>query len=229
METMTAVSDFSEVAHLLDELGLAMGANQVEIIDFPQAETGYVHHTRVPVAVAGYALVSPAFARGRFPKFSFLDMIGKRPSMDETEACALAAICGAKVKPPFWGNPEPFGKHLWAVIDDYDLGALFERLEPEYRYGSRGDHYLMRPRGYDWKAGGEEIPAELAKWRSNYKKLTAVRQLMVAAIVRLYNSQETYWLVRVPKKWHAAEGIEILRNQGALADWAKLYALYPGW
>lgn len=117
----------------------------------------------------------------------------------------------------------------WAVIDDYDLGAFFERLEPEYRYGSRGDHYLMRPRGYDWKAGWEEIPAELAKWRSDYKKLPAVKQLMVAAIVRLYNSQETYWLVRVPKKWHAAEGIEILRNQGALADWAKLYALYPGW
>ncbi len=52
---------------------------------------------------------------------------------------------------------------------------------------------------------------------------------MVASIIRLYNSDESRWLVRVPKKWHAAEGIKILRDHGALADWGRLIALYPGW
>ena len=70
----------SEVANLLDDLGLAMGVRQVEIIDFKQAEHCYIHHTLTPVAVVGYTLVSPTFARGRFPKWSFIDLIQKRPS-----------------------------------------------------------------------------------------------------------------------------------------------------
>jgi len=56
----------ADVAELLDRLGLAIGASQVEIVDFKQAESCYIHHTQVPVALTGYALVSPAFARGRF-------------------------------------------------------------------------------------------------------------------------------------------------------------------
>lgn len=215
----------SDVGELLDDLGLAIGAHQVEIIDFKQAESCYVHHTQMPVAVVGYAYVSPAFAQGRFPKFSFLDLIAKRPSMDERETCALAAICGAEVTPPFWGNPAPFGNHLWAVIERYNLGDFFERLDPKNAYGKGGDHYLMRPRG----SGDEDAEEILKMWRAEYKKLPEFRQLMVATIIRLYNSNEKRWLVRVPKKWHAAEGITILRERGALADWAKLYALYPGW
>ena len=219
----------SEVAVLLDELGLAMGLHQVELIDFKQAEKCYVHHTRVPVAVVGYAIVSSTFAHGRFPKFSFIDLIQKRPSMDEREVCALAAICKVDVKPPFWGNPAPFGAHLWNVIDRYELGAFFERVDR--RYGSAGDHYLMRPRGFDWSdPDNPEQPEVLQKWRSNYKKLPAVRQLLVATVLQLYRQgDDRYWMVRVPKKWSAAQGIEILHNQGALADWARLYALYPGW
>lgn len=60
----------ADVAELLDRLGLAIGASQVEIVDFKQAESCYIHHTQVPVALTGYALVSPAFARGRFPRLS---------------------------------------------------------------------------------------------------------------------------------------------------------------
>lgn len=219
----------SAVAELLDELGLAIGALQVEIVDFKQAEACYVHHTRVPVAVAGFAMVSPAFARGRFPKYSFLDLIQKRPSMDETEACALAAVCGAKVSPPFWGNPEPFGNHLWNVIARYQLEPYFERVAK--RYGSVGEHYLMRPRGFDWNNPDQpEIPGALAKWRVDYKRLPPARQLMVATILQLYRQgDDPYWMVRVPKKWHASEGVEILHASGALQDWARLYALYPGW
>lgn len=219
----------SEVMRLLDSLGLAIGAQQVEIIDFKQAEQCYVHHTQTPVAVVGYTLVSPAFAKGRFPKFSFIDLIQKRPSMDEREACALAAICGADVTPPFWGNPRPFGEQVWYIIERYELDAFFERVTK--RYGSEGDHFFMRPRGFDWNnPGWPEILDDLKKWRSDYKKLNPVRQLMVATVLQLYRQgDDPYWMVRVPKKWSAAEGIEILHAHGALEDWARLYALYSGW
>ncbi len=56
------------------------------------------------------------------------------------------------------------------------------------------------------------------------------RQLLVATILQLYfQSEDTYWMVRVQKKWHAAEGVDILQANGALQDWARLYVLYPGW
>lgn len=214
----------SEVAELLDELGLAIGVYQVEIIDFKQAETCYIHHSRVPVAVTGYALVSPAFARGRFPKALFLGLVAKRPSMDETEAQALAAICGAEATPPFWSNRPPFRAHLLDVIARYDLGAFFVPDE------EKGDRQLVRPAGFNYGGDWDANPADLAKWRADYRKLPPERQLMVATIVRLYNSNETHWVVgRVPKNWHAAEGISILHGAGALADWARLVALYPGW
>jgi hypothetical protein len=212
------------VAELLAELGLVIGARQVEIADFEQATSCYIHHTRVPVALTGYALVSPAFARGRFPKLSFIDLIHKRPSMDEIEACALAAVCDVEVTPPFWDNPEPFDTHLWQVIERQSLDPFFERIAERYRYGNRGDHYLMRPRGFDWSDPDQpEIPGALAKWRSDYKKLPPARQLMVATILQLYRQgDDPYWMVRVPKRWHASEGVEILKKEGALQDWAQL-------
>jgi|GEM_PF-1085125 len=218
------------VAKLLDSLGLALGAHQVELVDLHEAETAYVHHSLVPVAVVGYALVSPAFAKGRFPKFSFIDLIHKRPGMDEIEACALAAVFGGGLTPPFWSNPEPFGLHLWTMIERYDLGAFFQRVDRPY--GSRGEHYLMRPRGFDWvNPENPEIPGALDQWRFDYRKLPPVRQLLVATILQLYfQSEDEYWMTgRVPKKWHAAEGVEILKANGALQDWARLVALYPGW
>lgn len=218
-----------EVAELLDDLGLAIGARQVEIVDFNLAESAYVHHSRVPVALAGYAMVSPVFARGRFPKYSFIEMIRKRPSMDSYEARALAAVCGAEMAPLSWRDPEAFGRHLWDIIRRYELDPFFERTER--RYGSAGDQYLMRPRGFDWAdPDNPEIPDALAKWRADYRKLPPARQLMVATILQLYRQgDDPYWMVRVPKNWHASEGITTLRDHGALEDWARLYALYPGW
>lgn len=219
-----------EIAEVLDSLGLAIGAHQVEIVDFKQAESCYVHHSLVPVALVGYAIVSPVFARGRFPKHSFIDLIQKRPSMDTLEALALATECGADVAPPIGlANPRPFGEHLWAVIDRYDLSAFFERVDRPY--GSGGEHFLMRPRGFDWNTPSQpEIPGAVQKWRRDYKALPLVRQLMVATVLQLYRQgPDQYWMVRVPKTWHAAEGIAILHANGVLADWARLYALYSGW
>lgn len=217
------------VGALLDDLGLAIGDAQVELVDFTQAEEGYVHHTRVPVAVVGYMLASPSLATRLFPKFSFINLIQKRPSMDEDEACAVAAICGVEVTPPFWGNPIPFGRCLWDVIERYDLGPFFERVPDGLRYGSEGDHFLMRPKGFDWRTEAE-IPGALKQWRDDYRRSPLVRQLMVATVLQLYKSgEDRFWMVRVPKKWHAEAGLEVLRANGALKDWARLYALYPGW
>lgn len=217
-----------DVAALLDGMGLAIGARQVELLDFNLAESCYIHGSNAPVALIGYALVSPAFARGRFPELRFLDLMRIRPGMDATSAQAIATLCGAKVTPPFWGNPEPFGTHLWNVIATYSLEAFFVRLPDESNYGARGAHYAMRPRGYDWETWEPDAPA-LKAWRTAYRALPEVRQLMVATIVRLYNSDESTWLVRVPKAWHAADAIQILHAEGALPDWGKLMAIYPGW
>lgn len=217
------------VSALLDRLGLAIGPYQVEIIDIHEAEKAYIHHSSVPVAVTGYALISPSFAKGRFPKLSFVDLIHKRPAMDEVEAHALAAVCGVEIDSEAWSDPESFGTHLWEVIKRYDLRLFFQCIDRPY--GSRGKHYLMRPVGFNWTDPDHpEIPGALAKWRSDYRKLPPYRQLLVASILQLYfQSDDHYWMVRVPKNWHAAEGVEILKGNGALQDWAKLYALYPGW
>jgi hypothetical protein len=53
--------------------------------DFAKAESAYVHHTRVPVAVVAMALASPTFAGGRFPKLRLVDVVARTPSMDGAE------------------------------------------------------------------------------------------------------------------------------------------------
>lgn len=212
------------VAKLLDELGLSLPMpGRPEIIDFTQAETCYVHHTRVPTAAVGYALVSPTFARGRFPKFTFVSMMDKRSAMDEFEVCAVADMCGADVTPPFWGNSGPFTVQLHAVIDKYDLWGFFQKNE----HGQPGTPFEICPIG-----SGEEASSDvLKKWRGDFKKLPDVRKMMVVAILGLYNARacNEHWLFRVPKSWHAVDGIQILRDNGALADWGKLFATYSGW
>lgn len=227
-ELSPAVTD-PTTQEMLDELGLALENGRVTLVDLHQAETAYIHHTRVPVAMAGYTLVSPAFARGRFPKSTFIGLIQVRPAMDADEAKAFADVCGATVTPPFWGNPGPFGTHLWAVIAKYQLEPFFERVEQRLS-PSQGEHYLMRPRGFNWLGDWEPNPSVLSRWRADYRKLDTAHQLMVATILQLYRSgDDPYWMVRVPKGWHASEGVQILQDAGYLADWAKLVALYPGW
>lgn len=230
METIAAACTVKpETADLLDQLGLSLDHGTVVMTDLNLANNGYIHHTRAPVAVAGYAMVSVPMARGRFPGWTFIQMIQKRPSMDEDEAVALAAICGVEVTPPFWGNPEPFGKFLWDVIARYKLEPFFERL-PASQASGRGDHQVMRPRGFNWGGDWEPNSDLLVKWRADFRKLDTAHQLMVATVLQLYRQgEDTHWMVRVPKKWLAADGIDELKRAGFLADWARLYALYPGW
>ncbi|NHQ86845.1 hypothetical protein HA050_12020 [Iodobacter sp. HSC-16F04] len=214
---------------ILDQFGLVIGlGGQTEIVDFYLAGECYVHHSSMPTALAGFTMVSPEFALGRFPKVSFIDFIQKRPAMDEREILAFAAVCGIDVSPPFWSNPEPFAKHLWDVIARHQLDVFFERVEGDSRLG---DHYCMRPRGGNWTDPDQpELPNVLSQWRAEFRLLSLTKQLMVATILQLYRQgPDHYWMVRVPKKWHACEGINELKKSDALGDWARLYALYPGW
>ena len=214
----------TDVEELLNGMGLSLPTpGHPKLIDFSLAETAYIHHSSVPVAVVGYAQVLQSLARGRFAKFSFIDMMDKRSRMDEREACAVAYLCGADVTLPFWGNPVPFTKQLVAIIDKYELWRFFERnsdAEP-------GTPYEIQPVG----SGVETDSATLKQWRADFKKLPDVRKMMVLAILGLYNATacKEHWLFRAPKAWHAADGIQILRESNALRDWAVLFATYPGW
>lgn len=229
METKAVQPVCSGTMEMLDRFGLAIQGGTVVMTDFNEAGNCYIHHSQAPVALAGFTMVSPVFARGRFPKLSFVDLIRKRPAMDESEVLAFATICSIEVQPPFWGHPAPFAAHLWEVIARYKLGPFFERIEQRLSPG-QGDHYLMRPRGFNWGGDWEPNPDVLKLWRANYRKLDMAHQLMVATILQLYRmGDDTHWMVRVPKTWHAADGVEELRRAGFLADWARLFALYPGW
>ncbi|TJY57196.1 hypothetical protein E4T66_17455 [Sinimarinibacterium sp. CAU 1509] len=214
---------------VLDELSLTARNGHIEIIDFKEAESCYVHHSRRAVALTGYACVSPVMARGRFPRYTFIDMIQGMPAMDGGEAWALAAICGATIPESYSDWPQAFGERVWRVVQKYDLDAFFERVTRPF--GSGGDHYHLRPRGFDWESPDRtELPDVLARWRSEYRKSPPVRQVMTATVLQLYRQgEDKHWMVRVPKGWHASEGIEILQAADALEDWGGLCATYAGW
>jgi len=227
MDFATAKMKAMDVGLFLEQFGLAIGANGVEIVDFTEVDTCHVHHTQETVVATGYALVSPTIARGKFPNLSFLALVAKRLQMDQIEVSSFAAICGIEALAAQATKEPLFSEHLWKMIEVYDLGAFFENVKE----GGRG-HYAMRPRGRDWsQPDWPEIPGAIAQWRKAYKQLPAIKQILVTTIMTLYRGmKDETWMVRVPKQWHAAEAIEILReNEAVFKDWARLYVLYPGW
>ncbi len=213
-----------ETDALLAEFGVELQpGGTLEFSAMDMAESCYIHHTRMPVAIAAFARISPAFARGRFPKTRLVDVVAQRPGMDADEAVALAAVCGATVQPPFWSHPGPFTEHLLDILERYRMDVFFRRDCPGE------NHYAIRPRGFDWSTD-EEAPAEMKAWRAGYKALPVCRQMMVATVLWLYRGgQDKTWLGRLPCAWHAADAIPVLRVTGHLADWARLVALYSGW
>lgn len=117
----------------------------------------------------------------------------------------------------------PFDFHLRDVIARYDLGALI-RDDGHAPY-----HHSIRPTGYDFHRD-EVIPVGMEQWRADYREMPDERQMMAASIVWLYRAgKDNVWLRRVPCTWHAADAIACLVTAGAFEDWARLYALYPGW
>jgi hypothetical protein len=70
----------------------------------------------------------------------------------------------------------------------------------------------------------------MAQWRANFREMSDERQMIAASIVWLYRAgKDNVWLRRVPCTWHAADAIKCMSATNVLTDWARLYALYPGW
>jgi hypothetical protein len=70
----------------------------------------------------------------------------------------------------------------------------------------------------------------MAEWRRTYKALQPSRQMVVATIIWLYcGERDKTWLARLPSTWHAADAVAVLQEAGALKDWGRLVAMYPGW
>jgi hypothetical protein len=172
------------------------------------------------------AIASPTFARGRFPKLRLVDVVAKAPSMDGIEHRALAAVCGADIAglPEGSGRAPAFAAHLLDVIARYELNPFFTRVPDRAINGID-----VRPRGIDWRT--EQVDAEeMTEWRRRYKALPPARQMMVATIITLYRGElDTTWLTRLPSTWLAADAVATLLEAGALRDWGRLVALYPGW
>jgi len=213
----------AETASLLESFGIELSAGGLVVMtDFAKAERAYIHHTSVPVAVVAMAVASPTFARGRFPKLRLVDVVAKVPVMDGREIRALATVCGAKIDSS--SRAPAFAAHLLDVIARYELDAFFTRVPDRAVNGID-----VRPRGIDWRT--EQVDAQaMAEWRRAYKTLVPARQMLVATIITLYRSEpDKTWLVRLPSTWHAADAIAALLEAGALRDWGRLVALYPGW
>jgi hypothetical protein len=175
-----------------------------------KAETRYVHHTAVPAAVTAFSLISPAFARGRFPKMTLADVVLKRSYMDRSEATALAIVCGETVPPQL--DADEFIAHLHDVIDRHDLHPFFGR------YPDRPANFGIdvRPHGVNW-ANFETDSKGMADWRAAYKRVPPWKQTLVATVMWLYcGRKDCDWLKRLPHNWHAADALALLKYSGAL-------------
>lgn len=211
---------------IVGAFGVAFGPSGWPIItDLAKAENAYVHHSCAPVALIAFALSSPAFARGRFPKMRLVDLIAKRPSMDGNEAIALGKLCRADVAKTMWPvSPAlAFRLQLHHVIEEYNLEAFFGTGHPAM------NSIDVRPRGIDWRTD-QVVDAEMKAWRQSYKALRPEIQMMVATILWLYRGgPDDLWMKRLPCAWHAADAVALLRDKDMLSDWGRLVALYPGW
>lgn len=217
---MTSIA--TPIVERLGDLGLEIGPGGIVVFSDIKRAEGYVHHSSVPVALTGYALISVPFARGRFPKTTLAELVTKRPAMDEGEAVALATLCGVEVAPPFWSRPEPFTRHLESIIAARALESFF------YTDARPAQGITVRPRGID-RSGSETIPDDLKDWRKRFRALPLPTQMLVASIVWLYIGEPNQWLKGIPHGWHAADAIDQLRAHGLLAEWARMIAQYPAW
>lgn len=216
---------------LLRELGVYEATKGIwAFFDMDTASHSYIHHSRLPVALAAYAAIDPTFAKGRFPGYTLVDLVDKIPCMDGAEYTALAMICGAPA--PVYPSAEQrgriFGTTAWEVVADYGLEPCFMEVKP---YGTEGSHYTMRPRGYV-HASGEPIPDDLKAMRKAYRSMTPLQQVMTLTLMHLYcQGPDRYYLTGgCPTKIPAADALAILREDGvALSKWGRLVSHYAGW
>ena len=176
-----------------------------------------------PLQVIGLSLQSVEVAKERFPGYRFVQLVGTRPELDELDVARLADILGADLPCSVPGRLQPFNDHLRYLIAHYDLRALFKDD------GRAPYHHAIRSTGYDFSRD-EVSPIGMERWRANYRGMSDERQMLVASIIWLYRGgKDNIWLRRVPCTWHASDAIVCMESKNVLIDWARLFALYPGW
>lgn len=176
-----------------------------------------------PLEVIRLSLESADAVRERFPNYRLTRLVEARLELDEIDVGQLSNILGVDLRRPTPGVLRPFDAHLWKVIDRYGLGALFSDD------GHAPYHHAIRPTGYDFHRD-EVIPTGMEQWRADYREMSDERQMIAASIIWLYRAgKDNVWLRRVPCTWRASDAIACMSAAEALVDWARLYALYPGW
>lgn len=176
-----------------------------------------------PLELIRLSLISTDTARAQFADYRLTRLVGARLELDESDIERLSDMLGTDLLFLPESALRPFDHHLRRVIDLYNLRTLF------CDDGHGLYHHAIRPTGYDFHHD-EVIPIGMAQWRADYRAMSEVRQMLAASIIWLYRAgKDNVWLRRVPCTWHAADAIAALNNANAFGDWARLYALYPGW
>jgi hypothetical protein len=176
-----------------------------------------------PLTLIELAVRSPEAARERFPDYRLTKLVASRLEMNDADMAKIAAILETDAVHPSFGDPRPFDRQLRHVIRYHGLESLFVDDGP----GTY--HHVIRPRGYDFHHD-TVIPVGMEQWRADYRAMSNERQMLAASIIWLYRAgKDTRWLRRVPCTWHAAEAIGQMQSTRVLIDWARLFALYPGW
>ncbi|MGO4175749.1 hypothetical protein [Bosea sp. TAF32] len=184
---------------------------------------GNEHDLPDALALVELALRCPEAAKDRFPAFRLTRLVGSRLDLDERDIERFSDLIRVEAVLDRDDAPRPFNRHLRSVIASYRLGALF------FEYGAGLHHHAVRPAGYDFDLD-EVNPSGMERWRSDYRSMSDERQMLAASIIWLYRAgKDNVWLRRVPCTWHAADAIDCMKSNDALADWARLFALYPGW
>lgn len=215
----------------LAEIGFhILPTGQFAFTDIGTASDAYVHHSTVPAALAAYAAVNPIFASGRFPGLTLAALVDEVPSMDGEEYTALALACGSDV--PTFGSSglrlRVFGETLLDILDRYELYGCFERVKP---YGSEGQHFTVRPIGFDWGGTWAPVPERLKTMRKSYRSMSPLQQIMVLTVLHLYRPEpDKHFLIGgCPTRILAADAMSRLHSSGAAADWGRLISHYAGW
>lgn len=227
-----ASSYIADAERLLTAFGVQEVSHGVwGFTDVKTASESYIHHSQKPAALAAYAVVNATFAVGRFPGYGLVDLVDKIPSMDYAEYAALAMVCGSAM-PSFEGSDARaflFGQAVWNVVEKYELQGCFERQNQ--RFPGNGDHYNLRPRGYDWAGNWEPVPDALKAMRKSYRAMTPLQQVMTLTVMHLYRQgkDKLFLTGGCPTKIHAADALHVLRGSSALSDWGHLVTNYAGW
>lgn len=176
-----------------------------------------------PLQLIKLALNDREAAKEHFSDYRLTRLVVARFDLDEHDLMQFSGLVGDEGLRPAADVPRPFNAHLRNVIARYGLGALFSDDGPGLH------HHAIRPTGYDF-IRDEVIPRDMERWRADYRDMPDERQMLAASIVWLYRAgKDNVWLRRVPCTWHAADAISCMNAAGVFRDWARLFALYPGW